>query len=234
MSDPNTVDLVLKCVVDAIAAIAALGTAASGLVDVTKTLPRRLNVSYRGGETIEKALTPFAKAMENVLGAGWKDAIMGPWINGAPRDEQKNTAKSTIRLGLTKDNSAAIAKAAHVAPAALDTAIGNLEAGAPLATADINVLGRLDATVDAILAAAYERADQQYRNTAKFVAGVFAIGLALAGNAILDKAHAPQNWVVAVLVGIVAVPLAPMAKDLTTALQTAVKTIGSISLKKPG
>lgn len=232
MPDPAVVDVVLKGATDAIAAIAALGTAASGLVDATKISGIQfLNVSYYGSGTILDALRPFESALKNVLGDKWEEAILSPWINGAPQDAQKNTSKSIIRLGLTAANAPKIADAAHVDAAALGTAIGKLEKGLDLDPSDINVLGRLDATIDTILNAAYERADQTYRNTAKFTAGIFAVALALAGDYILSKAGMQHDWLLAVLVGIVSVPLAPIAKDLTTALQTAVKSLGSVTSK---
>jgi hypothetical protein len=222
------VDLVLKHASDAIAAIAGLGTAAFGMVDVTKTLPPVLNVSYRGTGTILKALGAFAPALKQVLGDNWQDAIIGPWINGVAKDDQKNTTKGLIRLGLTADSADAVAKAANVNAAMLKTAIAALQSGAGLTSEQINELGRLDATVDAILSAAYERADQEYRNTAKIVAGGMAIALALAADAVLTRADVGLNIGLAILVGIVSVPLAPMAKDLTTALQSAVKSLGSV------
>ncbi|HWD29360.1 MAG TPA: hypothetical protein VG387_19460 [Rhizomicrobium sp.] len=226
--DPNAVNLVLKQATDAIAAIAALGTAAFGMVDATKTLPKALNVSYRGTGTILAALAPFAPALQQVLGVNWKGAIVGPWINGVAKDDQKNTTKGLIRLGLTDASADAVAKAANVDPAMLKDAIKALQTGAGLSTEEINELGRLDATVDAILSAAYERADQEYRNTCKVVAGFMAIALALGADTVLDRASQGVNFGLAILVGIVSVPLAPMAKDLTSALQTAVKSLGSV------
>jgi hypothetical protein len=232
MSDP----LLLTEATHVIAAIAALGTAASGLVDATKAIPVQwLNVSYRGRDTLMAALNPFGTALTAVLGPDWQIAILGQWVNGAPMDNQKATAKSVIRLGISQKNVDEIAVAAHVEPQALAAAITNLETGAALSTADFNVLGRLDATVDANLNAAYERADQEYRNTAKVLAGVFAVLLAMTGDYILAGGAWTKFWPnfpSAIIVGLIAVPLAPMAKDLTSALQTAVKTIGSVSLKK--
>lgn len=216
-----------------IAAIGALGTAASGLVDSTKLLPAFVNVSRRGQHVLNVALLPFAPALSSVLGTGWLEAIMGHWINGEPRIDQKNRAKSLIRLGLSSKNCSAIATAGHVDEGALKKAIDRLEQGQDLDTANINVLGRLDASVDAILDAAYEHADQQYRNMAKVLAGVVSVALAIAGNVSINGYdHWANNLGVAALVGVVAVPLAPVTKDLTTALQNAVKAMRAVTGKK--
>jgi hypothetical protein len=222
-------DQLLHSVTYIIGAIAALGTAAAGLVDATKLFPVWVNVSHRGRATLNAALAPFSSALVAVLGPTWLDSIMGHWVNGdETKDEQKNNAKALIRLGLSSKNATVIAAAAHVDPDALDSAIKKLETGQDLQTADINVLGRLDATVDAMLDAAYESAEQQYRNTAKFLSGCAAVLLAVSANAIVNGGDWFHNMGLAILVGIVAVPLAPMAKDLTSALQGAVKAIGSV------
>jgi hypothetical protein len=66
----------------------------------------------------------------------------------------------------------------------------------------------------------YERADQRYRNAAKVLAGAFSIVLALFGGWIVGS-----NPLLALFVGIIAVPLAPIAKDLSRTLQAAVKAL---------
>jgi hypothetical protein len=72
---------------------------------------------------------------------------------------------------------------------------------------------------------AYERADQLYRNSCKALACAFAVALAFLGDAQL-------NWAIpgwqALIVGLVATPLAPMAKDIANAIQTASDAVGSV------
>lgn len=97
------------------------------------------------------------------------------------------------------------------------------------------MLGRFDAMIDARLDGGYERADQFYRNSAKALAAVFAIILASAGEALIQVSRGipfgfcefvtSGGFLLAVLVGAVSVPLAPIAKDISTALQTAVKAM---------
>jgi hypothetical protein len=52
-----------------------------------------------------------------------------------------------------------------------------------------------------------------------------AVALAVVGNATMSS---PLHWTEAVLVGLLATPLAPVAKDLSTALATAVNTLQSV------
>jgi hypothetical protein len=102
------------------------------------------------------------------------------------------------------------------------------------------------------LDAAFERADQAYRNRARLVAAAIAILLAQGAAFIYDAEHAdsariedrvgplwelakplgrmifaigPETHFIALLVGLLAVPVAPIAKDLTTSLSTAVNAL---------
>jgi hypothetical protein len=74
---------------------------------------------------------------------------------------------------------------------------------------------------------AYQLSDQVYRNYTRALAGLVAVGLAVAGGWSLDGANfwSPKEIALAVLVGLLATPLAPIAKDLSSALATAVNTM---------
>ena len=52
-------------------------------------------------------------------------------------------------------------------------------------------------------------------------AGVIAIGVSVLINALMNLAP----WPIALLVGVLAVPVAPMAKDLTSALSAAARAV---------
>jgi hypothetical protein len=99
----------------------------------------------------------------------------------------------------------------------------------------MNVLGRFDAVVSAILDLGYERADQLYRNAAKAAAALVAVVLAVAAGALIHNTGAPapadsyfpNHFFVALLVGLVSTPLAPVAKDVSTALTAAVRAVGA-------
>jgi hypothetical protein len=231
MSD---VSVTLTTVTEAIAAIAALGTAASGLVDATKAFNG--GISNIGFKRIETALTPFRNALV-AAESDWTDTIRAAWINGVAKEDQKSAAKSLIRLGLSSANAARMAPAGHVDPVALTDVMQSIENGTALAPDQVNLLGRFNGAIDAAMDGGFEQADQQYRNASKAWAGLAAVLLAIGGGALMDGATTLNGFGTylggshfweAVLVGLVAVPLAPVAKNLTSSLQAAVTAMKSV------
>lgn len=208
-------------IVAAITAIGALGTAASGLVDASKNLS--WGISWRGLRDLDAVLARFAVALDRALGKPevWREVVEAHWLNGRSRDEQKAIVKSLIRLGLSPETAPKLARAGHVDEDALVGVARKLEEGAELDQTDVNVLGRLDASVEAHLDAAFDRADRRYRNAARRLAAVLSIALAL----VAAWASGVENYAMAVVVGLVAVPLAPVVKDLTTSLQAAATAV---------
>jgi hypothetical protein len=169
------------------------------------------------------------------------------WLNGVAKADQKAAAKSLIRQGLTPVNAERLAKATGVDPAELRALAGRIRDGQNLTPQEINVLGRFDAVVSAVLDLGYERGDQLYRNAAKIAAAVTAIVLAVVGGGViyyhncgidLGYSHncgadlggylASNDLLLAILVGAISTPLAPVAKDLSSSLQAAVKAVGAV------
>ena len=213
---------------DQIIAVGALGTAAFGLVDGSKAF--RGGISNRGFGFIRNALTPFAPALEEALGSDpecdWRALMRSHWISGRPKEEQKAIAVSLIQLGLTPANAAALAPAGQVSADELQKLVSSLQKGDELTPEQLNVLGRFKATIEARIDAAYDRADQVYRNSARLAAGVVAVLLAVAAAYVLYGVRNYDEFGKAILLGLVAVPLAPIAKDVASALATAANAIG--------
>jgi len=221
----------LPTIPEFIAAAGALGTAAYGLVDASKFIAG--GMSNPGFGFIRKAVRPLLGAAGEYGPEEILATLKANWLNGMAKADQKAVAKSLIRLGLTSGKAELLAKATGVDAGALATAAKAVTDGAALTVTDMNVLGRFDAVVSAILDLGYERADQLYRNAAKAAAALVAVVLSVTAGALIHNtggvpadSYFPIHFLVAVLVGIVSTPLAPVAKDISTALTAAVKAVG--------
>ena len=217
----------IETVGSAIAAAGALGTAAYGLVDATKVFGG--GVSRAGFGYIHRAVAPYvtvANQGDAVFGSTQiLDTLKANWMNGMAKADQKAVAKSLIRLVLKPTTAEKMAQLAGVDPAHLKAAAEKVYNGEPIADQDMKALGAFDVAVSATLDLGYERADQVYRNAAKIVAAIIALALAV-GAALILPGFDARRLLIAIMVGLVATPLAPMAKDVSSALQTAVKAVG--------
>lgn len=221
----------------AIIAIGALGTAAFGLVDVLK-IPPSGGISNAGYPFIEHALRGFFDGQVRKTARGdvkrLFDTLHGNWINGAPLADQKAIAKSLVKLRLNDATAPAFAKATGVDEATLKSVGQKMSNGLPLLPNETNVLGRFDLALTAILDDGYQHADQRYRNAAKIGAMVIAVVLALVGGfaifpGSLDQyLSMPDVLLRYFLAGLAATPLAPVAKDVASALSAGVKVAQAI------
>lgn len=216
---------------DVIMAVGGLGTAAFGLLEAIKPVFPNLNhIGFGGIRTVVSSLTPAEAgggAPVNALPrAKVLDSVLANWVNGTDLGNQKTIAKSLIKLHLSAGNAAALAAATNVDPALLTQVAASIAAGAALTQPQTDAYSRFDFIVTALLDQAYQHADQFYRNWMRGLAAAIAVILAVAGGYVVESGF--QNLgqlLAAVLVGLLAIPLAPIAKDVSTALATAVNTM---------
>jgi hypothetical protein len=219
----------LSNLVNLVTAVGALGTAAMGLVDTTKLFGG--GPSNFGFGHIEGALAPFLDALASSSAPYGKHAILrtlkADWLNGVAKDDQKAKAKSLIQLNLSQADAAALANVAAVDPGGLQLAVQKKAGGQDAAPEEASALAQFNAVLTAVIDTAYERGDQKYRNANKFLAMVTSVVLGGIGGSIvfgIDRTDLPF----CLLAGLVATPLAPVAKDLATALQTAVTAASAL------
>jgi hypothetical protein len=225
-----------------ITAIGGLGTAAFGLVDAMKAVFSGINrIGLPHIQQVVAKLTPEqtgavqatgplnALPQRNIL-----QTVQANWVNGTDLASQKAIAKSLIKLHLSAGNAAALAAQTNVDPELLGSVAAKTIAGIPLAQAESDVFARFDLILTAMLDEAYQLSDQVYRNGTRALAAVVAVVLAVAGGCSLEGTRFwnPGDVALAVLVGLLATPLAPIAKDLSSALATAVNTMQLV--KKAG
>jgi hypothetical protein len=224
-----------------LAAAGGLGTAAYGLVDASKAVAG--GMSNPGFGFIREAVRPLLGGADGATAFGAEQilaTLRANWLNGVAKADQKAVAKSLIRLGLTSGNAAQLAAATGVDATELNAAAQRVQNGAALTQQDINILGRFDAVVSAILDLGYERADQMYRNSAKGAAALVAILLAAIGGGIIffgdTGSTTPPSlggylssrlFLLSILIGAMSTPLAPVAKDISSSLQAAVKAVSA-------
>lgn len=215
----------------AITAIGALGTAAFGLVDATKAFGGGVsNSGFAFISTLLKQLAPNEEGIPEdsaISRLSIEETLRANWLNGVSAADQKSAAKSLIKLRLNAKTAAGMAGVTGVDSDVLVAVAENINKGEALTPDQLNVYGRFDLLLSTMIDRAYHRADQRYRNVSKIVACIAAVLLA-------EVAAAAQwGWtfnglVVALIAGLLATPLAPMAKDLASSITTAAKAVQSI------
>jgi hypothetical protein len=118
-----------------------------------------------------------------------------------------------------------------VDPTELKAAAVAVQKGEPLSDDHRAAIGRFELAADARISSALSRAQDVYLGTVRCFASAISIMLAEVASFLLgegDAAHGlPNAWLMGLLVGIVAVPLAPIANDVVSALQAATKALRS-------
>jgi len=227
----------LTQVTTAITAIGALGAAAFGLVDSSKVLPGLIPSSGFG--FIRKLVMQLAPASGSVpRGSALAvpaitDTLHANWVNGMALADQKNIAKTLVKLRLNAETASDLATLTGVDKDVLISVAKKLANGEVMTPPEMDTYGRFDVLLATFIDRAFQKADQRYRTTAKFAACLVAVVLAEAAAYFLRMLAANghpiwHNVGMAALVGLIATPLAPIAKDLATALNTAAKAMQSV------
>jgi hypothetical protein len=219
----------------AVIAIGALGTAAYGLVDASKVFSSVSSSGLTFIRDLLQALAPEEKGipMESAI---TRRAIFltlqANWLNGKPMADLKASTKTLIKLRLNPDTAPHLAQVTGVAPAILAAVAAKLTSGLALSPEEMNVYGRFDVLLSTMIDRAYERADQRYRNTAKSVASIVAVLLAEVTAVSLALSNSqywnPSTFIIALIAGLLATPLAPIAKDLSTSINNAAKAVQTL------
>lgn len=245
-----------------IAAIGALGVAAYGLTEsIGKALAychrtrnghvRYFGLPYVGLNDVEMMIRPLKPALQVAYGDVYLEIIAKQYRAGGAQGRAPDTIRNGVRLGLPflgkARASALIAAVWHMDKTHSDALAEALQAfstrpppppwdGMPGPVDPAQALaGRFAAALDARVNAAFAPAAERYENTAKTFAGVVAILLAVAFNWLPqagDLFHSRFPWSFALLVGVLAVPLAPIANDVATSLQNAAAALKTVASKR--
>lgn len=243
----------------ALGAIGAFGAAAVGVTDaLTKFLAysgRRLQIGlpYVGFSHVERAIAGLAPALRFSYGDEYRLMLAQQYRHGRASGRAPQTIEQGVRLALPFMERGAVSDlirtywgvsermAADMAAALKDA--GEEKEGKEEAVRQdeaVALIGRFAVALDTRIDAAFNAAEERYRTVTQFVAGATAVilslgfnwGLKMTPGGGLDES-AGYSWTAALFIGVFAVPLAPVAKDLSTALSSAFKSWRSIGIVKP-
>jgi hypothetical protein len=208
-------------------AVGALGTSATGLVDATKAFGGGISQLGFGGikKLANELITQESDATSGLCRSDAINTLRANWINGMSADDQKSIAKSLVKLHFNETTAPALAKTLNVSEALLISVARKLPAAAPLELAEADAYGRFDLAVAALIDKAYQNGDQLYRNSCKVLAMFFAIALAIVADRQLGLGV--KYWE-CTLIGLIATPLAPIAKDIASAISSAGNALQSV------
>jgi len=206
-------------------AIGALGTAAYGVVDASKGFWG--GISNRGFGDIKAVVSQFIPASSGGGSALSLTSVLATlranWLNGMALADQKSIAKALIKLNLNEDSAGKMAATTGVNANVLKDVARKLPIGTKLEQNETDAYGRFDLLLSAVLDQGYQRGDQRYRNSAKLLAVPVAVGLALLGAWAISTNFTTSEILRAIAGGLLATPLAPVAKDLASAIQEGTK-----------
>lgn len=233
-------------------AVGGLGAASYGVVDGLKLIPwvdlagferlfgSRTTAGGRGWPILQRAgLEPLLPALQAAYGADAVELLKAQYRNGRLKGDLPRTLRQGVRIGFGVLAQQAIVETAHAlgivgdageqAAAALVAARNQRPpaVGEPASVSatlvsgeERSALARLETAIDARIDAALVLAEVQYVTQTKVIATVVALAIAYGVGYLLEA-----QPVVSFMVGMAAVPLAPVAKDLATALQEAVRAL---------
>ena len=197
-------------------AIGALGTAAFGIVDASKWL--RI-IGEAGFGVITSMLGTLNQTLAVAYGGDYERLLRGQY-----RGDQAELAKllrQGVRVGLTTGNATAVAAfLGNLDGAALSAAIDVANRNGDLATGQRAIIGRYEVAADARISAALAYAQAEYVGAVRVLASIVAVAIAM-----IVGYYIPVSLLASAVVGIAAVPLAPIAKDLASGIQAASKAL---------
>jgi hypothetical protein len=215
-----------------ILATGALGTAAFGIVEVIKNFAWFGDFGFRG---LMVRLGAFDDLLRVAYGRDYQDHLRALYLTD--HNEFAAALRQGIRIGLIEDNAKRAAGFVEVVTAddlkkavAFQNAleVGKDSIDSKDADGFRRVLGRFDLAVDSRIDAALSNALRVYTLSMKLFAVGISLAIALGVGAYLDSQleNADRSlFFHAVLVGLAAVPVAPVTKDLVAAVGAATRAI---------
>lgn len=200
-------------------AVGALGTASFGIVEGLKWT----FVGLSGFRQIPKLLGgPVMKALQIAYGPEYLSLLRAQYRANRTSGELPKSIRQGARVGLTPETAAELANQIGVVNEAdLKAVASTLQKGKDLTDAQRSVLGRYELALDTRIDAALALANDKYIGYIRVLASAISIGIALG----VWRTTEGIELLEALIVGVAAVPIAPIAKDLASAIQSAAKAM---------
>lgn len=217
----------INSLTDVVVATGALGTAAFGIVEGLKPWQAgRASIGLAGFGQLRLNLGPLWDTLSVAFGPNFELMLQG--LYRGDRAELERTLRQGVRIGLTAKNAEDMAEILHTIDGAeLKKAAAAIEAGKALPDNLKNVVGRFELAADARVDSALSLAQARYVGGQKVTAMVVALAIAIIAGIWLSPGddYTCDSLVQSLVVGLAAVPLAPVAKDVATALQSAAQAL---------
>ena len=207
-----------------IMATGALGTAAFGIVETLKWTP----LGQFGFGAIVKTLGPVVGSLKEAYGPRAEDLLRAQYKGD--RSDLARTIRQGARVGLNEENAGPMAEfVGVVAPDQLQEVARLVRAGKDLPESLQNILARFELALDARIDAAMTLAQNHYVAAMRIAASCISILIAvIMGLVLSQKTPGPDIYLLqSIVVGLAAVPIAPVAKDLVSAIQSARVAVGT-------
>jgi hypothetical protein len=218
--------MILQNLPQVISAIVGMGIAAFGLLDASKSVFSSIDrIGFKHIRQMVAELTPEgAHPRVNTLPqASILKSLEGNWANGTTLTNQEAIARSLINLHLSEDNAVELAARTNLDPDVLTQVAVSMASGIPLTLQQTYVYERFDKSIAALLDGAYQASDRAYRNGMRTLAACVAMVLAqLAVRSIVGSLEYSEMFE-GLFVGLGAATIAPVAKDVSTAVSAVVK-----------
>lgn len=202
-------------------ATGAVGTAAMGISEGLKTV----KITPRGFAKLEREIDWARQALVIAYGDNYREMMMSLYRDGRRKGELPRVLRQGVRIGMNGDTAKNMAQVVGGIDAATLAAVAKkVTEGEELGDTERNVLGRFEVAADARIDAGFALAERAYTNSIRF--GAFVIAMVLSGAAAVALNPTASGFFTALIVGITAVPIAPIAKDVAKGFQSAATAIG--------
>ena len=186
-----------------------------------------------GFKRLREELTWADEALKVAYGENFEDLQKSHYRMGRGKGALPKTLRQGIRIGMNEDTVETMAVVVGgLEKSDLSDVARKVKAGSVLDDKDKNILGRFEVAADARIDAALALAERSYINRMHLRAFIIAIVLSLLSALFLSYHY---NWDhlwkylgFGLMTGLIAVPIAPIAKDLTKALQSAAKAVRTV------